>query len=288
MLNKFWIRDVEILAGQKKFESLGDNRLTIEFDIPFSNKKEPDVSEVKVYNLSEDTISDIRRDGYIYVNAGYKELGNKANILTGEIEDINTMWQGLDKITTIKISDGAKTWRKATLNKTYKEGTKASFIMRDLCNILAYEIVAIEPVEDLEYKLGKTITGSASASLTQLAKDTKSKLFVNKNRVVIRAEEVGYDTGFVLNAGSGLIGSPTQNKDESGDKADDVDTKKNKKTKEETKKSWQVKCLLNPRIETDSVIKVESKVLNGIYRVVSGKHSCNQQGFFTEVQVEEG
>lgn len=283
----YWIRDVEILAGQKKFESLGDNALSIEFDIPFGEKEEPDISEVKIYNLSDDSINDIKRDGYIYVNAGYKEAKNKANVLTGEIEDIKTEWQGLDKVTTIKVSDGAKAWRTATLNNTYAEGTKASFIMRDLCNVLGYEIVAIEPVDDVEYKLGKTITGTASASLSQLAEDTKSKLFINKNRVVIRDQNIGYQTGFVLSAGTGLIGSPTLDKDESGDKTDEVDDKKAKKKNKETAKSWTVQCLLNARIETDSVIKIESKVINGTFRVVSGKHSCNESDFITEIKVVE-
>ncbi|MDO5650126.1 MAG: hypothetical protein Q4G11_05930, partial [Gallicola sp.] len=94
----YWIRDIEILAGQKKFKSLGDNALEIEFDIPFSDKEEPDVSEITIYNLSDDTIANIKRDGYILVNAGYKELNNKGNILTGEIEDVETKWQGVDKV----------------------------------------------------------------------------------------------------------------------------------------------------------------------------------------------
>ena len=280
----YWIRDIEVLAGQKRFESLGDNQLEIEFDIPFSDSKEPDVSEVVIYNLSNETIEDIKRDGYIYVNAGYKHLNNKGNILTGEIEDIVTEWQGVDKVTKITVTDGAKSWRTAELTKTYQEGTQASFIMRDLCNVMGYEIVAIEPVEDITYKLGKTIRGSASKSLEQLAADTKSKLFVNKNRVVIRGENIGYVTGFVLNSDSGLVGSPTLNKDESGDKTNSVDKKKSKKKNKETKKTWTVVSLLNPQLETDSIIKVESRLLNGTFRVVSGRHT---KDFNTELTVEE-
>ena len=76
----FWIRDIEVLAGGKRFESLGENGLTISFDINFSDGKEPDVSEVTIYNLSDDSINQIKKDGYCIVNAGYKKLGNKGNI----------------------------------------------------------------------------------------------------------------------------------------------------------------------------------------------------------------
>ena len=36
----FWIRDIEVLAGGKKFESLGKNGLDIDLDINFSDGKE--------------------------------------------------------------------------------------------------------------------------------------------------------------------------------------------------------------------------------------------------------
>ncbi|CDZ74873.1 conserved domain protein [Peptoniphilus sp. ING2-D1G] len=280
----FWIHEIEVLAGQKKFTNIGDNALEIDFDVSFNDGKDPDVSTVTIYNLSDNTINDIKRDGYLYLNVGYKMMNNKANILTGEIEDIETTWSGLDKVSKITVGDGTKTWRKAELNKTYANGTKASVIMQDLANVLKYEIVEITPKNDLVYKLGKTIKGSASKSLTQLVKDTESKMFVNKNRIVIRDQKKGYTTGFVLNKDTGLVGIPTLNKDESGDKTVDVGKEKDKKKNKETKKTWKVTCLLNPKIETDSVIKIESKALNGTFRVISGRHS---KDFNTELEVEE-
>lgn len=280
----FWIHEIEVLAGQKKFTNIGDNALEIDFDVSFNDGKDPDVSTVTIYNLSDNTINDIKHDGYLYLNVGYKMMNNKANILTGEIEDIETTWSGLDKVSKITVGDGTKTWRKAELNKTYANGTKASVIMKDLANVLKYEIVEITPKNDLVYKLGKTIKGSASKSLTQLVKDTESKMFVNKNRIVIRDQKKGYTTGFVLNKDTGLVGIPTLNKDESGDKTSDVGKEKDKKKNEETKKTWKVTCLLNPKIETDSVIKIESKALNGTFRVISGRHS---KDFNTELEVEE-
>lgn len=280
----YWIREIEVLAGQKKFENTGDNALEIEFDVSFNDKKEPDMSTVTIYNLSDDTINDIKRDGYLYLNAGYREMKNKANILTGEIEDIETTWSGLDKVVKITVGDGAKKWRKAKLNKAYKEGTKASTILRDLANVLGYEIVEITPKNDITYKLGKTIKGFASKNLSQIVDDTESKMFINKNRLVIREQKEGYQTGFVLNESTGLVSIPTLNKDETGDKNDDFEKEEKKKKNEKEKKTWKVICLLNPKIETDSIIKVESKTCNGTFRVISGKHT---KDFNTELEVEE-
>lgn len=285
MLSKgYWIQDIDVLAGGKKFSSIGDNAIDIDFEINFSNAKEPDVNTVTIYNLSDSSINMIRDQAYIIVAAGYKELGNKATIAEGTIEDIEVKFSGLDKACEIKFTDGGKPWRTRELDKTYAENTKASQIMRDLAIVLGYEIVEITPKDDIVYRLGKTIKGFASKSLEALARDTKSKMFINKNRLVIRDEAKAYNTGFVLNADSGLIGSPTLNKNDSGDKTDEKKYTKDKKRNKEAKKSWHVVSLLNPRIETDSIIKVESKTLNGTYRVVSGKHT---KSFNTELEVVE-
>lgn len=280
----FWIRDIEVLAGGKKFESLGENGLTIDFDINFSDGKEPDVSEVTIYNLSDDSINQIKKDGYCLVNAGYKSLGNKGNILSGDIEEVTTIWQGLDKLTKIKVTDGGKKWRKSKISKTYKENTKASLIMRDVVNVMGYEIVEIKPKKDKVYKLGKTINGFCSDILKMLVKDTESKMFVNKNRITIRDQEKGFETGFVLSPDSGLIGSPSLNRDDTGDKASDVSTDNAKKANQKEKKTWEVTCLLNPKIETDSIIMIKSKNLSGKFRVIKGKHT---KDFETVITVEE-
>lgn len=280
----YWIKDIDVLAGGKKFESLGDNALEIDFDISFNDKEEPDVSEVTIYNLSEDSINEIKKQGYCIVNAGYKEMGNKACVVSGDIEDVSTDWEGLDKVTKIKVSDGGKEWRQAKLNKTYAEGTKASLIMLDLCGVLGYEVVEIKPKEDITYKLGKTIKGYCSDSLKKLVKDTKSKMYINKKRITIRDEKKGNDIGFLLNTETGLVGNPTLNKDDSGDKTDLRSSEKEKKKNTKEKKTWKVTCLLNAKIETDSIVKIESKTCNGQFRVVSGKHT---KDFNTELVVEE-
>nr|DAM61507.1 MAG TPA: major tail protein [Caudoviricetes sp.] len=276
----YWIRQIEVKAGGKLFESIGDNALDIEFDIPFSDKNEPDVSTISIYNLSEDSVNSIEKQGNISVSAGYRDMHNVAEILSGQIESIKTEWKSLDKVTTITISDGAKAWRKKEFSKTYKNNTKASSIMSDLCNALGYPISELKPKKDITYPLGKTITGVASKSLIQLAKDTESKMFINKGRIVIRPEKEGYKSGILLNADSGLLDTPTLNENNTGDQIDSAEGGKS----DPPQKSRTVKCLLNPQIETDMVINIESRSINGAFRVKSGKHS---KDFVTELEVVE-
>ena len=265
-----WIRDIDVMAGGKQFKNLGGNRIEIDFDIPFSDEAEPDISEVNLYNLSDSTIASIESSGYVFVNAGYRNLNNKGNILSGKIEDLITTWEGPDKVTKIIASDGGDKWRNTSVNKTYAIGTMASYIMRDLANVMGYEIADISPKNDIEYKLGKTVTGKAEKELRQLVKDTKSKLYINKNRIYIRDKEKGTETGFKLNHKTGLIGSPEKIIEE----IDGVEVIK-----------YKVTMLLNPLVSTDNLIEVASRTLNGRFRVLEGKHT---RDFNTEVIIREG
>lgn len=264
-----WIRQVKVVAGGKEFVNWGDDRIEIDFDIKFSKEKEPDISEVYLYNLSDNSIESIKSLGKIIVSAGYKNLRNMGNILNGDIEEVKTEWKGLDKLTTITVGDGAKSWRNIEVNKTYQAGVKASYIMRDLANLMGYEIIAIEPVEDITYFRGRTINGKASTVLKQLVKDTKSKMFINKNRLVIRSESKGVSIGFHLNFESGLIGTPTE---------EIVEDKDKKQIR------WNVTSLLNPLFETDSIIEIDSRAVKGRFRVIEGNHRGN---FNTELVVVE-
>lgn len=260
---RFWIREVNLKAGDKEFT--GD-KFDIDFRVPFSTKEEPDISEIRIYNLSNSTIESIGAKAYVILNAGYK--GDVGNILNGKIENISTVWEGVDKVTVLKVSDGGFEWRNATVNKTYKAGTKAKYIMADLASILGLEVGETSPKNDIEYKLGKSISGHVETALKQLVKDTGSKMYISKGRLYIRDKNKGTETGFLLNSDTGLIGSP--------EKIEEEDEKGNKIIK------YKVQSLLNHRISTDSLIQIESKTINGNYRVESGVHTGD---FITEMIV---
>lgn len=260
---KLWLRQIDLMAGGKSFS--GDD-FTIDFKVPFSTSEDPDISEVTIRNLSKSTISAIESKAYVILNAGYK--GDIGNILTGKIEEVSSKWETTDKITTIKVSDGGFEWRNSRVQKTYAPGSTAKYIMQDLAGILGLEVVEISPKKDIVYQLGRTISGSVESALKELVKDTESKMYIDKSKLYIRDKNKGTKTGFLLNSGTGLIGSPEKKEEE------DKSGKKIIK--------YNVKCLLNHKITTDSIIQIESRTINGTYRVESGSHNGD---FITEMIV---
>lgn len=263
---KLWSRQIDLMAGSKGFD--GDN-FRIEFNVPFSTSEDPDVSEINIYNLSKDSLAAIESKAYVILNVGYK--GDIGNILSGKIEELSSKWDRVDKITTIKVSDGGFEWRGTRIQKTYAPGSTAKYLMQDLSGLLGLEVVEISPKNDITYQLGRTISGDVEKALKGLVKDTNSKMFIDKGKLYIRDKDKGTQTGFLLNSDSGLIGSP--------EKIEEEDKQGIKVIK------YKVKSLLNHRISTDSIIQVQSRSVNGNYRVESGSHSCNDTQFITDMIV---
>lgn len=263
MKMKLYRQKIELLAGDKRFTNDDKEGFEIDFDIPFSDDKEPDISEVILYNLSNSTIAEIRDKKHLILNAGYGiDIGN---ILTGNIADIKTHWEDLDKVTTIYVKDGPI--RVQDVNKAYKKGTNSTFIINDLISQLDLPVGEVKPAKVITYTQGKVVTGSPYQSLKQVVEDTNSRLFIDKGKVYVRKATAGTKTAIVLNSESGLIGSPMETTEE-------VDGKQIVK--------YNVKCLLNHEISTDTILKIESKTINGMYKVEKGSHKGD---FITECVV---
>ena len=265
-MSKFWIRQTEAIIGNRSFHS---NDFEMEFKVEFDDKDDPNVSEVKIYNLSQGTISSMKKDTPVILNAGYQ--GDVGTILQGTIEKISSQVQGVDKITTITVGEGTSNWLNSEVNKTYAEGTKASFIAKDIAREFGMEIGEIRLTKDIEYPRGKVVSGATQNILRQIAKETDSKLHITKGKIYIRPWDSGDNIGFLLNSDTGLIDSPEffEEEEGSGDKARKVS-------------GYKVRMLLNHRITTDSIIQLDSNVVNGIFRVRKGTHSGE---FTTEVEV---
>jgi hypothetical protein len=267
-------RKIEVIAGVKKFDS---KDFTIYFEVPFDDDKEPNIAEIEIYNLKDQTINEIKKGTKIIINAGYQN--DVGSILIGEAQTIQTEWKNVDKITNITTLDGYEKWFKTPISKTYKAGIDAKRILNDLLRIGGFVIGAFKLPVNKIYKGGKTLKTTLYDAIFSIAKDCGAKVHINKGKIYIRPKNDGNNINFLLDKEHGLIGSPTPIEKE-------VVTGKDKKGNEIKKKirGWKVVSLLNHRITTDVIIQIKSKTANGVYRVESGKHYHNGNAFYTEME----
>jgi len=260
----FWIRQTNIIAGGLRFNS---DDLDISFDVPFDNDEEPDVASATIYNLSDNSINAIKKSKHVIINAGYR--GDIGTIFTGTLQNINTSWQGVDKITSFTVGDGANEWLTTHVSETYAEGIRASAILDDLTGQFGLELGKLQLVNDLTYPKGRCIDAMLKDAIIQIVRECDTTFKISKGRIFIMPVEEGHQTGFVLNDRTGLIGSPEVfEREEEG----------------ETKKGYKVKMLLNHRITVDSILSINSRTANGTFKVLKGRHRSGGD-FLTEVEV---
>lgn len=258
---KYWMQKAEVLVAGKKFTK---DDFEIDFLVNFDDDPEPNISHVMIYNLSDTTIALLKKGENLILNAGYE--GDVGTILLGTIDSQETTWEGIDKVTKLTVGEGADKWMTAYVSKSYAPGVTSKAILTDLAGMFGIELGELKLVKNLTYTRGRSVSGMLQSVIRQVVAETGSKFHISQGKILIRPWEAGTETGFLLNADTGLIESPQP-------------------FEEEGKSGYRVRMLLNHRITVDSILQIQSKTANGTFRVRKGSHSGD---FITEVEVVAG
>lgn len=188
-----------------------------------------------------------------------------SKIVNGKIKTTTTVrkYVATVRYKTVKVAKR----RKRTAAITFAKGTHGSTIIKRLCKELGIKLAELTIPYDKVYAKGYRVTGLIENNLEDVVKDCKASMYYRRGKMVIRDISTGDDEQFTLNADTGLIESP--------EPFDDAPNGK----------GYTVKCLLQHRITTASIISVKSDTANGKYRCKSGKHYSDGTDFMTEADV---
>ncbi|MGE7621687.1 phage protein [Viridibacillus sp. NPDC096237] len=304
---------IEDSRSRLKFD--GDE-LEIRFVVNFDDDSKPNINTISIFNLTEATIAKIKKGANVTLNAGYES--DYGVLIEGKITKVITRYEGVDKITTVtfkegkdysgvkvtpQLADAAKKyfvkkrvklkkpvttttvgkngrkytstkkfktvqvakWRKQTMNITFAKNTKGSAIINRLLGILGIKPVEINLPKDKVYKNGFKVTGKIESKLNTVIKDCGASMYWRRGKVVIRSIEIGDDERFELNESTGLIETPAEYED------DDFE-------------GYTIRCLLQHRITTASIITLDSKTAKGKVRARKGQHIHDGSDFITEFE----
>lgn len=226
--------------------------LEIDFNIAFNADDEQPVNDVSIVNLTPETIRGIGNGQTVILNAGYGD--NIGNVLVGKISDVATSSSAVDRTLKLMVTPDVNVILSTTVSKSYAPGTMASFAVKDLLNGIGLEVGTIKLNADICYTDGKVFSGTVDAALKEIVQATGSFMFVRCNIIYIVDSVYEIDTGILLNASTGLIGSP---------EVVDINGAK----------GYKITSLLNPMLTLGSVFRLESKYLSGLFRVQDGTHS---------------
>ena len=267
----FWIRAATLTIGKNKYSL---DRLNFSFDIPFEDSDEPPVATIKVTNLSANTRANIKKNDPVILNAGYE--GDVGCILIGKVVGLKHKQSNVDWVSTLTVQPCADEILNRLINKTYAENTKASAIVRDLLNIFGVEVARCELSIDTVYPRGRVCRGNLKQVLTEIVvNECKSRFIIRTTgQIYITKADDGINNGVMLSKSTGLL------------RADEekvqipLETDLNSQTTGEDREDDTISrsCLLNYRIGTAEVIRVQSADLNGRFLVVKGEHSGGRTG----------
>lgn len=250
------------------------NDLDLEFTVPFDDDTEPNEAEITVYNLSRKTVGLLKPDTELTITAGYGS--DTGVIFSGVITKAKTKWDNLDKITTIYVIDDVEVQKRDIEAISFKPGVKASYVLKTLVGKLKLPIAVFRVRYDHTYSEALTVSGNLMENINTYAEVCGVSAYINKRKVYVRHLSDGDDLGFTVNADTGLIGSP----EEFTEEVDNEDYT-------ETVNGVKFKILLEHRISTASIVKIQSRDISGTYRVREGQHVCNETDFYTEITAIE-
>lgn len=248
------------------------SKLDVAFSVPFDDTLGQDEAEITVYNLSKTSISKLAYNQNIKIRAGYK--GNTGIIFSGYVCKKTVTRDGADLKIVVRALDSMKLKEREIKQIAYSAGTSAKKILNDLIKMTGLKVAVFKPAGDVSFSKAVNVSGKLFDNINKYAEMCSSSAYINKGQIYVRTLKDGDKTSVELSAEKGLVGSP---------EAFEEEVKKDKKVY--SIKGYKLKCLLNNKISTGSIVKVKSLDCNGSFRVRSGKHISNGTDFYTELEV---
>lgn len=239
---------------------ISNESLDMEFDIPFDDDMVANEAEFVIYNLSWNTINQFKNGNPITMTAGYG--ADTGVIFDGFISKVSTKSEGVDRVTTICALDDVKYTPQMMSEKTYAKGTKASTILKDLLSKTGLQIEAFSPTRDYTYQDETKIEGSITENIKKYCEVCGVSAYVYKQRIYCRSLKDGDNLYFNVNSDTGMIDSPEPFEEETSSE-----------NYTDTITGYDVNMILQHRISTAGIVKLDSKSYKGEFRIKSGNHS---------------
>lgn len=254
-MSKKFGRVVEVIVSGREFNN---ELIDIDFMYDFDDELENNVSEINLWNVSDDTINRIEKGAEVILKAGYGD--DVGVILIGKVGEVEVNHYSVDRELKLYVSDGVNLWG-TRVKKTY-ENLPAKDIVEDVLSEVGLSIGKIMVENNRSY--GKLVLDNSLVNiLNDLAHNTDSKFYIKNGKGYFVNKEYSDKNVVVLNKDSGLLNNPTR------------------QTIDE-RMGWSVTCLLEHRISVGSTVSIQSKTANGVFRVVKGKHNSD---FTTQMEV---
>ena len=278
----YWHREYRLVFPDINLEYNNlDNKegLHITFDVQKDLTVETNKVKFTIWNLTDESRQKIeKQDLKVDLYAGYRDNEGTIRIFSGSVIRTITTNEGKDVKTVIEASDGQIAVRDSVFALSYAPGTGGLIVVKAIAQNMGLPLVLGDGVKFGAYDNGYSFVGKGADALTEVCGGNGCTWSIqNGNLQIILAGGVVANKGLVFNAGSGLIGSPARIVKSNHNPDKDTPKKKRRqkehKERPDKKAGWKIETLLAPTVSPGDAIKVESRVINGWFRVETIKHT---------------
>ena len=250
--------------------------LHIEFDIKYTVDSKHNSADIKIYNLSADTISifDVK-DCYALLEVAYSD-DNLIPLFKGDISHVLTVRQETEVITTLTAHDGFVQSREGKVQKSLPEGAKLTEVINSIVKegYPKVKTVNINVDTDKVYNNGYSASGGAKKALDDICKSNNLYWNIEGDTIINVLPKSGTTKreALLLTPQNGLISTPEK-------KAQEMENLEKQK-KKPPENGIRFKCLLNPAIRVGGLVTLQGTFkTDGSYRVDTIHH---QGGYETD------
>lgn len=250
---------------------LSTDTVDMEYDVPFDDDFVPNEAEIRIYNLSDKTIANFKKDATITITSGYKD--DTGVIFKGNISNVKTEHNGVETITTVNAIDHFDiSTVTQDVQMSYSEGTTASTILNALLDSTGLAIEVFKPARDYTYQKSVTVSGALGEQIKKYAEVCGDSVWVNKQRVYCRPLMDGDNIHFTVAPNTGMIDSPQG-----------FTEKVKSEIYQDTVTGYDIKMLAQHRMTTAAIVDVNARDTTGSFRVKSGTHTYDGLHATTEI-----
>lgn len=247
------------------------------FEIVKTLKKEPNTAQIKIYNLSEQSRSQMGTRGVpVILTAGYED--SSAVIFAGDSRTIDHIREGSEWITHIQCGDGESASLYNRIQSSFGPGSQVQDVISSVAKATGLNLgnlpaqLAKGVVRGFtQFTHGYTAHGKAVTELDKLMQTSGFEWSIQDGAIqVLRAGEAASGTADLWTPDTGLIGSPDHGNP-------------NAKGQPSVLKA---QALLRPHTKCGGLIQLRTSKLEGLFRVqrMEQKGDTHSQEWFTSVE----
>lgn len=254
-----YLRSCLLVVASSSGAGLDLSQFRIKFSVKRSDTQTPNTADIRVYNLSPETATQIRKEfTQVVLEAGYE--GNRGVVFKGNIKQVILGRESAtDTFIDIVAGDGDRAYNFAVVNKTLAKGaTQADQIAASVESMNDKGVTQGPLGNQPPAKLprGKSMYGPAKNYLRNSARSSDNVWSIQNGKVTL-VSTTSYLPGtvIVLNSNTGMIGTPQQ-----------------------TNEGVNVKCLLNPGMNVSTRVQIDEASVARIKTSIEAIAAANAAG----------